>query len=52
MVIKIEVRGLSHHMESLLIDNIITCIVDDFGVDREAVLIDDCEVRPDEDEED
>ena len=51
MVIKIEVRGLSHHMESLLVDDIITCIVDDFGVDRENVRIDDCEVRPEEDED-
>lgn len=52
MKLKIEVKGLNHHMESLLIDDIITCIVDDFGVDRENVRIDDCEVRPDEDEDD
>ncbi len=51
MKLTIEVKGLNHHMESLLIDDIITCIVDDFGVDREDVLIDGCEVRPDEEED-
>lgn len=50
MKIEIQVKGLSHHMESYLIDNIITCIVDDFGVDREDVLIDGNEVRPDDTE--
>ena len=50
MKIEIQVKGLSHHMESYLIDKIITCIVDDFGVDREDVLIDGNEVRPDDTE--
>lgn len=50
MKIEIQVKGLSHHMESYLIDKIITCIVDDFGVDREDVLIDGNEVRPDDDD--
>lgn len=50
MKIEIQVKGLNHHMASLLIENLITCIVDDFGVDREDVLIDGNEVRPDDTE--
>ena len=49
MEMKIEVKGLNNHMESLLIENIITCIIDNFGVAREDVRIDGNEVRPDDD---
>ena len=51
MQMKIEVKGLNPNMESLLIDKIITCIIDDFGVPREDVLIDGNEVRPDDESE-
>lgn len=49
MKMEIEITGLNHHMESLLIDKILTCIIDEFGVDKESVRIDGNEVRPDDD---
>ncbi|MDE0016815.1 MAG: hypothetical protein OXU51_11550 [Candidatus Poribacteria bacterium] len=52
MKMEIEVNGLiNHHMESFLIDKIITCIIE-FGVDRKDIRIDGNAVRPDEDDDD
>lgn len=53
MKMEIEVNGLiNHHMESFLIDKIITCIIE-FGVDRKDIrIIDGNAVRPDEDDDD
>ena len=48
MKLEIEVKGLNPNMKSLLIDKILTCIIDDFGVVREDVRMDGNEVRPDD----
>ena len=51
MKLEIEVKGLNPNMESLLIEDILMCIIDGFGVDRENVRIDGNEVRPDDDDD-
>lgn len=49
MKMEIEVNGLiNHHMESFLIDRIITCLIE-FGVAKKDIRIDGNEVRPDDD---